>query len=78
MFFIHTDGSNVVRENLLSHGQEGQERVLACWSKKYSKAAKNYRVTKREVLTIVKTSKHFNKYLYGQEIHPHTGHYGLA
>jgi hypothetical protein len=39
-----------------------------------NKAEKNYCVTRRELLAIVKTSEHFHKYFYGQQFHMGTDH----
>ena len=47
-------------------------------SAKLSKAKRNYCVTRRALLAIVKILEHFNKYLYGQEFHLHTDHSALT
>jgi hypothetical protein len=63
---------------VLSQVQDGQERVIACYSKTLNKAERNYRVTQQELLEIVRTLEHFRKYLYGQEFHLHTDHSALT
>ena len=63
---------------MLSQVQDGGERVIAYFSKTLSKAERNYCVSRRELLAIVKTLKHFHKYLYGQEFHLRTGHSALT
>jgi hypothetical protein len=54
--------------------QDGQEWVVAYYSKILSRAEEDYCVTWWELPAVVKTSEHFNKYLYGQELHLHTDH----
>jgi hypothetical protein len=49
--------------------QDGQERVIAYYSKTINKAEGNYCVNRRELLAIVRTLEHFHKYLYGQQFH---------
>jgi len=77
-FIIDTDASNVGIVGVLSQGRDGGERVIAYFSKTLSKAERNYCVTRRELLAIVKTLEHFHKYLYGQELHLRTDHSTLT
>jgi hypothetical protein len=63
---------------VLSQVQDGRERVIAYFSKTLSKPERNYCVTRRELLAIVKTLEHFHKYLYGQEFHLRTDHSALT
>jgi hypothetical protein len=62
-FIIDTDASNVGIEGVLSYVQHGQERVIAYYSNKMKKAKRNYCVTQRELLAIVRALEHFHKYL---------------
>jgi hypothetical protein len=71
-FIVDTDASNVGIGGVLSQVQDGQERVISYYSKTLSKAEKNYCVTRRELLAIVKSLEHFHKYIYGQEFHLRT------
>jgi hypothetical protein len=48
--------------------------VIAYFSKTLSKAERNFCVTRRELLAIVKTLEHFHKYLYWQQFHLRTDH----
>jgi hypothetical protein len=77
-FIVDTDASNVGIGGVLSQVQDGQERVISYYSKTLSKAEKNYCVTWRELLAIVKSIERFHKYLYGQEFHLCTNHSALT
>ena len=76
-FIVDTDASNV-GIGVLSQVQDVSERVIAYFSKTLSKAERNYCVTRRELLAIVKTLECFHKYLYGQEFHLRTDHSALT
>jgi hypothetical protein len=75
---VDTDVSNVGIGGVLSQVQDGQERVIAYYSKTLSKAERNYCITRRELLATVKTLEHFHTYLYGQEFHLRTDHSALT
>jgi hypothetical protein len=68
-FIVDTDASNVGIGGVLSQIQNGEERMIAYCSKMLNKAERNYCVTRRELLAIVRTLEHFHKYLYRQEFH---------
>jgi len=51
---------------VLSQEQEGTEKGVAYFSRVLSKAEKNYRVTRRKLLALVQSIKHFHHYLYGR------------
>jgi hypothetical protein len=76
-FNVDTDTSNVGNGGVFSQVQVGQEQVKAYYSKMLNKAEKNYCVTQRELLAIVRTLEHFHKYLYKQEFHLRTDHSAL-
>jgi hypothetical protein len=72
---VDTDASNVGIGGVLSQVQGGQEWVIAYYSKTLmDKAERDYCVTRRELLAIVRTLEHFHKYLYGQESPAHGSH----
>jgi hypothetical protein len=62
-FIVDTDTSNVGIGGVLSQVQDGQERVIAYYSKMSNKAERNYCITRRELLAIARTLEHFYKYL---------------
>ena len=76
-FIVDTDASNYGLGGVLSQVQDGQEKVVAYFSKTLSKAERNYCVTRKELLAMVKTLEHFHKYLYGQEFLLRTDHASL-
>ncbi|GFV99233.1 retrovirus-related Pol polyprotein from transposon 412 [Trichonephila clavipes] len=65
-FILDTDASNESVGAVLSQEIVGQERGVAYWSKCLSKPERNYCVTRKELLAIVKAIEHFHHYLYGQ------------
>ena len=66
-FILDTDASNVALGAMLSQetivNGKKVERPIAAYSKSLSKAARNYCVTRRELLAIVEATKHFRPYL---------------
>jgi hypothetical protein len=54
---------------VLSQVHDGQERVIVYYRKTLNKVERNYCVTRRELLVIVRTLEHFHKYLYREEFH---------
>ncbi|GFX54427.1 retrovirus-related Pol polyprotein from transposon 412 [Trichonephila clavipes] len=76
-FILDTDASNESVGAVLSQEIDGQERVVAYWSKCLSKPERNYCVTRKELLAIVKAIEHFHHYLYGQKFLLRTDHASL-
>jgi hypothetical protein len=64
-FTVDTDASNVRLGCVLSQVQDRQEKVITYYSKTLNKAERNYCITQRELLAIVKALAQFHKYLYG-------------
>ncbi|GFT32943.1 retrovirus-related Pol polyprotein from transposon 412 [Trichonephila clavipes] len=77
-FILDTDASNESVGAVLSQELDGQERVVAYWSKCLSKPERNYCVTRKELLAIVKAIEHFHHYLYGQKFLLRTDHASLT
>ena len=73
-FVLDTDASSEAIGAVLSQIQDGEERVLAYFSRKLSKAERNYCVTRQELLAVVASLKHFRQYLYGRNVKVRTDH----
>lgn len=76
-FILDTDASNTGIGAVLSQEIDGEEKVIAYFSKVLSKAERNYCVTRKELLAVVKAIEHFHKYLYGQPFVLQTDHASL-
>ncbi|GFQ68914.1 retrovirus-related Pol polyprotein from transposon opus [Trichonephila clavata] len=62
-FILDTDASHANVGAVLSQEIDGQERVIAYWSKCLSKPERNYCVTRKELLAIVKAVENFYSYV---------------
>lgn len=62
-FVLDTDASGFGIGAVLSQVQQGQEKVIAYFSRTLSKTERNYCVTRRELLAIVVSLKTFHHYL---------------
>ena len=76
-FILDTDASQVASGAVLAQEQDGQERVIAYYSKMHSPEEANYCVTRLELLAIVKALKHFRPQLYGRRFEIRTDHASL-
>lgn len=76
-FILDTDASAVGIGAVLSQRVEGEEKVLAYYSRSLNKAERRYCVTRRELLAVVKSIEHFHPYLYGQCFLVRTDHAAL-
>lgn len=76
-FILDTDASNQGIGGVLSQEINGQEKVVAYFSKIMKKPERNYCVTRKELLAVVESVKHFHKYLYGQKFLLRTDHAAL-
>ena len=63
-FLLYTDASDSAIGAVLSQMQEGQERVIAYWSRKLQKTERNYSTTEQEALAVVSAIKEFYPYVY--------------
>ena len=77
-FVLHTDASGSAMGAVLSQVQEGQEQVIAYWSRQLDKAQRNYSTIEREALAAVAAIKEFLPYLYGFQFTVITDHNPLT
>ena len=77
-FILDSDASDHGIGSVLSQNQDGKERVIAYYSRVYSPQERNYCVTRRELLAVVESVKHFRRYLYGDEFLIRTDHSALT
>uniref|UniRef100_A0A0A9X4Z0 RNA-directed DNA polymerase n=1 Tax=Lygus hesperus TaxID=30085 RepID=A0A0A9X4Z0_LYGHE len=61
-FILDTDACDRSVGAVLSQLQDGQEKVIAYFSKCLSRAERNYCATRRELLSVVMAVKHFRSY----------------
>ena len=73
-YILDTDASGDGVGAVLSQVQGGEERVIGYYSKTLTPPEKNYCVTRRELLAVVKGVKHIRPYLYGQHFDLKTDH----
>ena len=76
-FILDTDASNAGIGAVLSQLQDGQERVIAYFSRSLNRAEHQYCVTRKELLAMVKAVRHFHCYLYGRSFVLRTDHAAL-
>ncbi|KAJ8346723.1 hypothetical protein SKAU_G00281240 [Synaphobranchus kaupii] len=77
-FIIDTDASNTGVGAVLSQKDEDGERVVAYYSRALGKAERNYCVTRRELLAVVRALHHFRPYLHGSHFLLRTNHASLT
>ncbi|CAK1591631.1 unnamed protein product [Parnassius mnemosyne] len=76
-FIVDTDASDIGLGGVLSLRNGDQKIVIAYFSKSLSKPERNYCVTRRELLAVVKSLQHFSKYLLGRKFYLRTDHAAL-
>ena len=73
-YLLDCDASSYAISGVLSQIQDGTERVIAYFSKTSNRAQRQYCVTRRELLAIVESVKHFHMYIYGVKFIVRTDH----
>lgn len=76
-FTLDIDASNHGIGAVLSQQQGEEEKVIVYFSRVFSKAERNYCVTRRELLAVVDSVKFFHHYLYGRKFPVRTDHVSL-
>ena len=71
------DASNEACGAVLQQEDNGELRVLGYYSACFSREEKNYCVTRRELLAIVKACRHFREFLGGRQVIVRTDHSSL-
>ena len=74
---LDTDASGHAVGAVLSQEQDGVERVLAYYSQTLKPAERQYCVTRKELLAVVKGIRQFHVYLYGHHFTIRTDHAAL-
>ncbi|MES9881596.1 MAG: reverse transcriptase domain-containing protein [Sedimenticola sp.] len=77
-FILDTDASGVGIGAVLSQCDGDDERVVAYYSRALGKAERNYCITRKELLAVVESVKHFHHYLYGVPTVVRTDHGALT
>ncbi|ORD98372.1 TF28 [Hepatospora eriocheir] len=76
-FILTTDASDIGIGSVLSQKINGEEKMIAYFSKIHSAAQKNYSTTEQELLAVVKSVEHFSHYLVCQKFILNTDHKSL-
>jgi len=76
-YILDTDASDQNVGAVLSQVQEGREVVVAYYSKSLSSTERNYCTTRKELLAVIKSVKHFRPYLYDRSFRLWTDHTSL-
>ena len=66
-YILDSDSSSVAIGSALYQIADGKERVIAYFSKALSKPERNYCITRKEVLAVVRSVKHSHHHLYGSK-----------
>jgi hypothetical protein len=76
-FILDPDASDTGVCAVLAQEYEGGERVVAYFSTTHTPPEVNYSVTRKELLAVIKSVKHFKHYLYGRQFLLRTDHGSL-
>ena len=75
---LYTDCSDFAMGAVLSQKIDGEDRVIAFFSRSLKAAERNYSVYQKECLAIVSSIVYFHQYLAGIHFTVYTDHYSLA
>lgn len=76
-YLLDTDASAEGLGAVLSQVKDGKEHVVAYYSSKFTGPERNYCVTRKELLAVVRSLDHFHPYLYGARFTIRTDHAAL-
>lgn len=76
-FILDCDASLMAEGAVLSQIQNGQEKVIGYYSRCFTRTERKYCVTRRELLAVVDSMKHFHHYIYGRKITVRSDHSSL-
>lgn len=75
---ITTDASNVALGTILTQfDNDGKERMISCFSKKFDKAQSNYSTTDKELVAVMIGIEHYRHYLLGKHFTLRADHKAL-
>lgn len=78
-FILTTDASEHAYGAILSQiNENGEERMIYAYSRTMDETQRNYSVTDKELLAIIKATEHFRRYLLGREFLLKTDHKALT
>ena len=77
-FILDTDASHDSIGAVLSQLQNGEERVIAYASKKFSQSQRQYCITRKELYAVYHFVTHFKHYLLGRKFTVRTDHRALC
>lgn len=77
-FILDTDASHDCMGSVLSQIQDGEEKVIAYASKKFTQSQRQYCITRKELLAVHHFVHHFKHYLLGRRFIVRTDHRALT
>ena len=77
MFIWDAEASYDALGSVLSQVQNGQEKVIGCYSKCFNKAERRYCTKRKEFVAVVSSIKHWHHCLYGRHFKVHSDHGSL-
>ena len=76
-YLLDCDASAEGLGAILSQVKNGQERAISYFSHKFTAPEKNYCVTRKELLAVIKSIDHYHPYLHGTKFVVRTDHVAL-
>ena len=76
-FVVDTDASEHAVGAVLSQSQDGEERVIAYYSKLYSRSESNYCTSRKELMAVIEALKQFRPYILGRRFRVRSDHAAL-